>query len=160
MKRATTGRNQIEIMRTIDASIAKVFAAWTDPDLIPEWMPGTEHAESTATTVDSCRGGGYRCEMLLEGGGEVVMQGTNAEFEAPNRIAYTLTWEVPDEADPVPKTKVSVDLTKRGRKTEVSLTHSRLTSEMKDSVSAGWQAAFDRLALALAVKRQATASSH
>ena len=156
MKRATPGKSQIQFERTIDAGITKVFAAWTTPDLIAKWMPGTQHAESMITTVDTCKGGGYRCEMLLEGGEEIVMKGTDATFTAPNKIVYMLAWELPDEFPPVPETKVSVDLTKRGRKTLVSLKHSRLTSEMKESVGAGWQAAFNQLALELAPERSAT----
>lgn len=49
----TDGESQITLTRTIDANIADVFAAWTDPALIEQWQ--ADEAE-----LDAFEGGEYR----------------------------------------------------------------------------------------------------
>lgn len=47
------GESQITLTRTIDANIADVFAAWTDPALIEQWQ--ADEAE-----LDAFEGGEYK----------------------------------------------------------------------------------------------------
>lgn len=48
----TDGESQITLTRTIDANVADVFAAWTDPALIEQWQ--ADQAE-----LDAFEGGEY-----------------------------------------------------------------------------------------------------
>jgi uncharacterized protein YndB with AHSA1/START domain len=47
------GESQISLVRTIDANVSDVFAAWTDPALIEQWQ--ADEAE-----LDAFEGGDYR----------------------------------------------------------------------------------------------------
>lgn len=47
------GESQITLTRTIDANVADVFAAWTDPALIEQW-------QADDAQLDAFEGGEYR----------------------------------------------------------------------------------------------------
>jgi uncharacterized protein YndB with AHSA1/START domain len=89
----------ILITRQFDAPAAKLFRAYTDPELIPRWW-GFETSEWLVCEADVRVGGTWRYVTREEGGFEVGFHGTYLEVEAPTRLVSTEAFEgVPDPDD-------------------------------------------------------------
>lgn len=126
------------VRRTISASPEEVFAAWTDADGMREWMSpvGTASME-----MDLRVGGEFR--LVMSGGGmEIKHVGVYTVIQPPIRLQFTWRSEFTGLRD----TLVTVDLTPiDGGKTELLLTHERLSEEESVSHGGGWSTILDRL---------------
>jgi uncharacterized protein YndB with AHSA1/START domain len=83
---------EIRIVREFDAPRERVFAAFTDPALIPDWWG----PRGTITTVDKMEvraGGAWRYISVDSDGNETAFRGTYREVTAPERIVQTWEWE-------------------------------------------------------------------
>jgi uncharacterized protein YndB with AHSA1/START domain len=79
--------------RVFDAPRDRVFAAYTDPELIPEWW-GPRGTTTTVEEMDVRRGGRWRFAIRNEDGSEVpAMHGTYREVTPPERLVQTFEWE-------------------------------------------------------------------
>jgi uncharacterized protein YndB with AHSA1/START domain len=85
----------IKIVREFDAPRGRVFHAWTDPDLVAQWLG----PRSTTSRLDKweCRtGGSYRYVSVHEGV-EYGFYGAFHEVRPDERIVQTFTYEdIPD----------------------------------------------------------------
>ncbi|MDO9355837.1 MAG: SRPBCC domain-containing protein [Solirubrobacteraceae bacterium] len=82
------GDRGLVITRVFAAPASAVFAAWTDPAHLPNWLGPAKHA-MTVCEIDLRVGGGYRYEWQLAGGGALRMHGTYTEVDAPHRLVST-----------------------------------------------------------------------
>ena len=86
----------ILITRQFDAPAAKVFRAWTDPELVPRWW-GYETSEWLVCEIDLRIGGAWRFVAREPGSFEVGFHGTYLEIDPPHRLVSTEAFEgVPD----------------------------------------------------------------
>ena len=69
-----------------------MFAAFTDPALIPEWW-GPHGTTTTVDQMDVEAGGGWRYVTRTEDGSEHGFRGTYREVSPPERIVPTFEWE-------------------------------------------------------------------
>jgi uncharacterized protein YndB with AHSA1/START domain len=108
----------IELRRLLNARRDRVFAAWTRPELMARWLfPG---AGWTAIAVADLRVGGAWSVEMREPSGTVHHQfGVYRAIEPVSRLEFTWTCPVLDVADSV----VTIELTERGDRTELALTH-------------------------------------
>ena len=77
--------HEIHIEREFAAPRDKVFAAYTDPELIPEWWG----PRGTTTIVDRMEvepGGSWRFVARGPDGDETAFRGTYREVTAPERV--------------------------------------------------------------------------
>ncbi|MEJ7876856.1 MAG: SRPBCC family protein [Solirubrobacterales bacterium] len=96
---ATTGRadvhadgeREIKIERVFDAPRDRVFAAMTDPELIPQWW-GPREYETKVDVMDVRPGGQWRF-VHVGPEGEIGFRGTYREVTPPERIVQTFEWE-------------------------------------------------------------------
>ena len=93
--KVTTGHDrEIVSERIFDAPREKVFAAMTDPELIPQWWGG----EDRVTIVDEMdvRPGGswrFRTGDCEEPDPREAFRGTFREIVPPERVVQTFEWE-------------------------------------------------------------------
>jgi uncharacterized protein YndB with AHSA1/START domain len=86
---------ELSVTRLIDAPCAKVFKAWTDPELLKQWF--APHPYTTVTAEMDVRPGG-RSLMVMRGpdGSEIPCPGVYLEVVENERIvstdAYTSAW--------------------------------------------------------------------
>ena len=83
---------EIHVERIFDAPRERVFAAYTDPELIPQWWG----ARDTTTIVDQMEprtGGTWRFVMRSEDGSETAFRGVYREVTPPERVVQTFEWE-------------------------------------------------------------------
>ena len=119
------------------APLEEVFRAWTDPDLIGEWMSpvGTAAAE-----VDLRVGGRFR--VVMSGRGMVIEHtGEYLHVEPPHRLMFT--WRSPYTGDE--PSVVTVALSAAAGGTALVLTHARLPRDAVESHGQGWGEMLDRL---------------
>jgi uncharacterized protein YndB with AHSA1/START domain len=83
---------EIRIVREFDAPRERVFAAFTDPELIPQWW-GPRGTTTTVDRMDVRSGGGWRYVSVDADGNEHAFRGTYREVTPPERIVQTWEWE-------------------------------------------------------------------
>lgn len=88
--------DEILVTRTFDAPAARVFDAWTTPELVERWWAG-DRGEVTEARIDLRVGGTWRWAMVANGAFEVAFHGEFRLIERPHRIVRTEVFElVPD----------------------------------------------------------------
>jgi uncharacterized protein YndB with AHSA1/START domain len=136
---------EIRIERVFDAPRDRVFAAFTDPELIPEWW-GPRGTTTIVDRMDVRAGGSWRFISQDCDGNEQGFRGTYREVTPPERIVQTWEWEgMPGHVSI--ETATFEDLGDRTRLTTVALYH---TTEERDGMLAsgmerGMQETFARL---------------
>lgn len=83
---------EIHIERVVDAPRDRVFAAFTDPQLIPQWW-GPHGTTTIVDVMDVSPGGSWRFISQDSDGSETAFRGTYREVVAPERIVQTFEWE-------------------------------------------------------------------
>jgi len=131
----TPTEREIHIERVFDAPRDVVFAAMTDPALIPEWWG--PHGTTTAVDVMDVRpGGAWRFVIHNSDGSETGFRGTYREVEAPGRIVQTFEWEgMPGHVSV--ETATFEELGERTKVTSVSLFHT--TAERDGMIASGME---------------------
>lgn len=83
---------EIHIERIFEAPRDRVFAVYTDPELIPEWW-GPRGTTTVVDRMDVRTGGGWRFVARNADGSETAFRGTYREVDPPGRIVQTFEWE-------------------------------------------------------------------
>lgn len=86
------GRQDLVITRTFDAPRDVVFAAMTDPDLIPKWW-GPRDAPATVDRMEVRPGGSWRFTGSDADGNEFAFRGVYHDVVAPERVIQTFEFE-------------------------------------------------------------------
>jgi uncharacterized protein YndB with AHSA1/START domain len=127
----TPTEREIHVERIFDAPRDRVFAAFTDPELIPEWW-GPRDTTTVVDRMDVRRGGDWRFVMRGEDGSESGFRGTYREVNPPERIVQTFEWEgMPGHVSV--EVATFEDLGDRTKLTTTSLFH---TTEERDGMLA------------------------
>ena len=125
----TPTEREIHIERVFDAPRDRVFAVYTDPQLIPEWW-GPRGTTTIVDRMDVRAGGDWRFVSRTSDGGETAFRGTYREVTAPERIVQTFEWEgMPGHV--CVETATFEDLGDRTKVTTTSLFH---TTEERDGM--------------------------
>ena len=86
----------IRIVRDFDAPPDRVFRAWTDPELVVQWL-GPNSTEMKIDTWEAETGGGYRYTVWQDGEEVAAFFGSFHEVRPNERLVQTFTWEgMPD----------------------------------------------------------------
>jgi uncharacterized protein YndB with AHSA1/START domain len=88
----TPSDREIHIKREFDAPRDRVFAAYTDPKLVPEWW-GPRGTTTVVDVMDVRAGGSWRFVSRDADGREDAFRGTYREVTPPDRIVQTFEWE-------------------------------------------------------------------
>ncbi len=135
----------ITIVRTFQAPVAEVFAAWTNPTLLRQWLaPG--RCEVVEATADARPGGRYRIVVVDPVGGRHVTSGEYREVIPGRRLVKTWVYEGQNAPDPYP-TLLTVEFREIGpRATEITLRQDQLITEAdREGNREGWRLCYDKL---------------
>lgn len=131
----------IVITREFDAAPDRVFRAYTDPDLVVQWL-GPRRLTMRIETYDARSGGAYRYTHLEDDGTEYGFRGVFHEVRPAERIVQTFAYDgFPDSVSL--ETAVFEDLGGRTRVTTTSVMESLeardaiIKSGMQDGVRQG-----------------------
>jgi uncharacterized protein YndB with AHSA1/START domain len=89
---AEKGKQELFIIREFDASRALVFKAFTDQDILVQWV-GPREMKTRYEKFEPKEGGSYRYIQTLPGGIEYGFHGVCHEITSPERIIQTFEFE-------------------------------------------------------------------
>jgi uncharacterized protein YndB with AHSA1/START domain len=150
---STPSDREIVSERVFDAPRDRVFAAYTDPHLIPQWW-GPRRMTTIVDQMDVRPGGAWRFISHDCDGQEQGFRGIYREVTRPERLVQTFEWEgMPGHV--IVDTVTFEELGERTRVTTTSLFH---TPEERDGMLAsgmesGLTESHDRLAELLAAEK-------
>jgi uncharacterized protein YndB with AHSA1/START domain len=140
---------QVLITRIFDAPRVRVFAAWTDPDRVAAWY-GPEHFDTPRDKVHIDLRVGGRWELTM------VQPGTGTEYPLRYEIVELVEPElIVLRCEPMPEmglpegTVTRVEFHDHGDKTRMTLSDGPYPHEGGGHAEAGWNGAFDKLAVLL-----------
>lgn len=82
----------IRIVREFDAPRERVFRAWTEPELVAQWL-GPKDLSMNISTWDARTGGSYRYSAVRGGAEIAAFYGSFHEVRPGERLVQTFTWE-------------------------------------------------------------------
>ncbi len=142
METAIDDKTRLEVRRHYKTTVAKVYAACTDPEQMKFWMGPSDDFGESEVTLDVRVGGRYRIVMHAPDGETFRVGGVFREVVPNKKLVYTWAWE----STPDKESLVTVELSAAGDGTELVLTHQRLADvEARDKHLHGWIGCLDRL---------------
>ena len=142
METATEDKTSLHIRRVYEAPVAAVWAAWTDPKQMKQWMGPNDAPRESEVTTDVRVGGRYRIVMHSPDGETHRVGGVYREVVLNKRLVYTWAWESTPERESL----VTVEFKPTGEGTEVVLAHHRFAdTQARDKHQQGWIVCLDRL---------------
>lgn len=144
--------HELVITRLFDAPRALVFKCWTDPQHASMWW-GPQGFTLEACQMDVRVGGAWRMGMRSPEGTRHVKSGIYQEVVPPERLVTTFAWE-DETGQPKHQMLLEVTFAEEGRKTRLTLRHTKLESEnARDLHRGGWLSTMDRFAAYLAAAK-------
>ncbi|HEY9754375.1 MAG TPA: SRPBCC domain-containing protein [Oculatellaceae cyanobacterium] len=138
-----TETSALEVTRTIKADVKRVYKAWTDPELMRQWM-GCAESQRVSLTQNFTVGGNYCITVKLADERVVQMFGTFLEIVENEKLVYS--WTNNSEEYPASDTIVTIVFTPKGSSTEIVLTHSKFDRPVSvQGHSMGWGTSLERL---------------
>ena len=138
----TIPETTLQLKRTLAAPRAKVFGAWTKPEVLKKWFAPSDDYSIPFAELDLQVGGKYRIGMKSPTGDTHIAVGTYREIKNPEKLVFTWTWEGTE----MPDTLVTVELHDRGQSTEMVLTHELFPNKTEaERHNQGWTGCLDRL---------------
>ena len=139
--------HDLVIERTFAAAQARVFEAWTSPEVLRRWWGAGPDWTSPAVEIDLRPGGRYRLSMQDPSGVVRSVGGEYVEVDPPRRLVYTWAWES-HGAENDAATLVTVEFREVSPgQTAVILTHTGFADgERRNLHREGWELCIDNLA--------------
>ncbi len=123
----------------IEAPIAAVFAALTDPDEIVQWWGSEESHHVTAMAADLRPGGAWESTGKTHDGEAFTVSGTYRAVDAPRLVEFTWRHDWSENDDAL-ETLVRYELIERDGVTNLTVTHSGFTSVAdREDHARGWK---------------------
>jgi uncharacterized protein YndB with AHSA1/START domain len=131
----------LTIVRRIKAPPARVYAAWTRPELMARWW-GPDAGPVLSAEADPRVGGRFRVVFQTLDGETHDCRGEYQEVEADRKLVFTWEWVTMPER----RSLVTIRLRPVEEGTELNFTHSQFFDEAaRDGHQAGWNGAFEKL---------------
>ncbi len=137
---AAVTKPSLTIKRRLSAPPQKVYAAWTDPQKLAQWMgpSGTQRVEASC---DLRVGGRYAIKMAMSDD-EHNVSGVYREIVPNERLVFTWAWRSTPERESL----VTVTFRKDGDGTVMTLLHEQFFDEKaRDDHNRGWLGTVDKL---------------
>jgi uncharacterized protein YndB with AHSA1/START domain len=137
---ATAVKPSLTIKRRFNAPPEKVYAAWTQPEKLAQWMgpTGTKRVEAEC---DLRVGGRYHIKMVMADDQHDV-SGVYCEIVPNEKLVFTWAWKTTPERESL----VTVTFKNDGAGTIMTLLHEQFFDEAaRDRHRSGWTGTMDRL---------------
>jgi uncharacterized protein YndB with AHSA1/START domain len=147
METATAEKTSLQIRRVYNVPVAKVYAAWTDPEQIKQWMGPSDDYGETEVTSEFRVGGRYKLVMHAPSGEVHTVVGAYREIVPNKKVVYTWAWHTTPDRESL----VTVEFKPSGNGTELVLTHEQFAdSDARDRHQQGWNGCIERFGRYLA----------
>ncbi|HEY4294917.1 MAG TPA: SRPBCC domain-containing protein [Paraburkholderia sp.] len=136
----------LTIVRRLKAPPARVYAAWTRPELMARWW-GPDAGPVLSAEADPRVGGRFRVVFQTLDGETHDCRGEYQEVETDRKLVFTWQWVTLPER----RSLVTIQLRPVEEGTEMNFTHAQFFDEAaRDGHQAGWSGAFEKLAALIA----------
>ena len=127
----------LTLKRRLNATPGKVWAAWTDPQIIARWFgPASVKAGSERAEIDARIGGRFRVSFDMESGEHSEVGGVYREVVPNQRLVFSWAWH----STPERQSQVTVTLKPDGDGTLLTLTHEQFFDQAAcDGHRRGWR---------------------
>ena len=131
--------------RTLRAPPARVWAAWTQPEVMATWF-GPHHVRVEQAEADVRVGGRFRVVMREDNGERHEVAGDYAVVEPERRLVFSWAWvSMPERVS-----RVTVTLRAVPEGTALTLVHDRFADpDTATRHARGWTESLERLAVQL-----------
>jgi uncharacterized protein YndB with AHSA1/START domain len=137
----TTVKPSLTIKRRFNASPAKVFAAWTDPEKVKRWMSPGE-VKMLSAESDARTGGRFRWVMQAPDGEHHDVSGVYREVIPNEKLVFTWAWISTPERESL----VTLTFKADGDGTLFTMVHEQFFDETaRDNHNKGWTSAMGKL---------------
>src|SRR2546421_4747811 len=141
----TPSDQEVRISRSVDAPRELVFAAWTRPEHLSQWLLGAEGWAMPVCEIDLRPGGSWHYGWRRADGTEMDMHGEYREISPPERLVFTERW-----GDDWPETLHTLVLTEEAGRTTIEEWVRYPSREARDAALAtgmtdGLTASYERL---------------
>lgn len=151
-----SGERELVMTRSFAAPRQLVFAAHTDPELVPQWLNGPPGWSMSVCEIDLQPGGTFRYVWKNTAGTEMGMTGTYVEIAEPERLVHR---EIFDEDWTGGETLVTTTFEERDDVTFMTITVEYSSGNARDGamqtgMADGMEAGYAQLDDWLIAKRQ------
>ena len=131
----------LKVSKNLNASVADVWNAWTNPDEIAKWWLPEGFSDSAQSEVDLRVGGEFKLHMQPPEGDAFYAHGIFKEIVPNSKIKSTWLWSTSDE-----ETELTIEFNEVGDNTELVILHEFFSDEEeKNKHTEGWIACLDRM---------------
>ncbi len=131
----------LTLVRRIKAPPARVWDAWTRPELLVLWF-GPHHTRAEEAEAELRVGGRFRAVLREDNGARHEVSGRYAEIEPERRLVFSWAWT----ASPERVSRVTVSFRPVPEGTEVMLVHDRFAdADTATRHRRGWTESLERL---------------
>lgn len=142
MATAIDETTRLQVRRIYQAPVAAVYAAWTEPEQVSQWMAPSDDFGKTEAKIDLRVGGHYRIVMHGPDGEVHRVGGVYREIVPNRKLVYTWAWASTPERESI----VTIEFKPSGQGTELVLTHERFAdTEARDKHQQGWTGCLEQL---------------
>lgn len=145
MTETTPALRALRMTRRFDAPPARVFDAWTDPQLAARWLFTGPDSEAHTTSFDLRVGGNWEI-VDRRGGADYRAIGEYLEIDAPRRLVFT--FGMPQFAPGF--SKVTVEIAADGAGAVMTMIHADVPADSVAGLEQGWSQMFTGLDAQLA----------
>ena len=131
----------VKIEKSFNAPLEKLWALWTEPELILQWFGSDPNGKGIKATMDVAPGGSYEITFQDSNGTEHTCVGKYLIVEKLNHLSFT--WEWKTETGVV--STVTVSLSSMNNSTFMIFEHKDLGTSSAHNYLAGWDATFSKL---------------
>jgi uncharacterized protein YndB with AHSA1/START domain len=133
----------LRLEREFASSPERVYAAWTDPRLMAQWL-GPDGVPCADCRIDLRPGGRYRAGIRTASGGEHWVGGEYREIVPNRRLVFTWQWE--EAGAPGHEMLVTVEFRPQGTGTRMLFVQTNFASEEScRNHEKGWSGSFAHL---------------
>jgi uncharacterized protein YndB with AHSA1/START domain len=141
----TPSDREIVATRVVDAPLALVWEACTNPEHVPHWMTGPDGVTMPICERDLRVGGEWHFVWRVPGGSEMAMRGVYREIVPPGLLVNTESW-----GGDWPETLNTLVLSEENGRTTMVCTVLYPSTEARDralgtGMKEGWSQSYDRL---------------
>jgi uncharacterized protein YndB with AHSA1/START domain len=131
----------VNITKTINAPIEKVFDAWLNPELLSLFMTPMPGMPTSDVTTDAKEGGVFTI-IMHAGDDQLPHTGKYLEINRPNKLVFT--WQSQHSVD---GSIVTLNFNKiEANKTEIALSHVEfLNEDTRNDHAGGWDNILNKL---------------
>jgi uncharacterized protein YndB with AHSA1/START domain len=131
----------LTLVKRIKAPPPRVWAAWTQPELMMRWF-GPHHTRAEEAEAELREGGRFRVALREDTGERHEATGSYLEIEPEKRLVFSWNWV----STPERVSRVTVVLRPLPEGTEVTLTHDRFAdADTAKRHTRGWTESLERL---------------